>query len=336
MVRGRISDWVVRPVVEAARPCPRPEDGTSEDPTAEDCTPEDCTCEGCTAQVCPPEDCTSKDNTSEDRSAEDCTADDCSSEEAGPSPDRWTVHGCSGPPATRRAGPRHGASFCHAAHSLREAADSPGILGSIHLFSDGRSGASPDLRREFELEYSTINGKCPMIGTSLDSASGRAVKGTDRKSAALGGPRFEPEASQLFLPQMVEALQKRPKRQSEESRGAPSLTGRREGFLLGASFQGYFVRIVWVHWCPAVREGYTPLRAPDESSPGRPSLAQAKTPLLKTALPKTAPVRAARLKSAPRKTAPANTTPLKSAPLKIAPLSIVCLLLRRCVRSLKR
>jgi hypothetical protein len=76
MVRGRISDWVVRPVVEAARPCPRPEDGTSEDPTAEDCTPEDCTCEGCTAQVCPPEDCTSKDNTSEDRSAEDRTADD--------------------------------------------------------------------------------------------------------------------------------------------------------------------------------------------------------------------------------------------------------------------
>ena len=76
MVRGRISDWVVHPVFEAARPCPRPEDGTSEDPTAEDCTPEDCTCEGCTAQVCPPEDCTSKDNTSEDRSAEDRTADD--------------------------------------------------------------------------------------------------------------------------------------------------------------------------------------------------------------------------------------------------------------------
>ena len=95
MARGRFSDWVVRPVVEAARP--RPEDCTSEDPTAEDCTPEDCTCEGCTAQVCPPEDCTSEDNTSEDRSAEDCTADDCSSEEAGPSPDRWTVHGCSGP-----------------------------------------------------------------------------------------------------------------------------------------------------------------------------------------------------------------------------------------------
>ena len=116
MVRGRISDWVVHPVFEAARPCPRPEDGTSEDPTAEDCTPEDCTCEGCTAQVCPQEDCTSKDNTSEDRSAED--------------PDRWTVHGCSGPPATRRAGLRHGASFCHAAHSLREAVDSPGILGS--------------------------------------------------------------------------------------------------------------------------------------------------------------------------------------------------------------
>ena len=77
-----------------------------------------------------------------------------------------------------------------------------------------------------------------------------------------------------------------------------------------------------MHWCPAVREGYTPLRAPDESSPGRPSLAQAKTPLLKTALPKTAPVRAARLKSAPRKTAPAKTTPLKTAPLKIAPLTI--------------
>ena len=76
MVRGRISDWVVRPVIEAARPCPRPEDGTSEDPTAEDCTPEDCTCEGCTAQVCPPEDCTNKVNTSEDRSAEDRTADD--------------------------------------------------------------------------------------------------------------------------------------------------------------------------------------------------------------------------------------------------------------------
>ena len=186
MVRGRISDWVVHPVFEAARPCPRPEDGTSEDPTAEDCTPEDCTCEGCTAQVCPPEDCTSKDNTSEDRSAED--------------PDRWTVHGCSGPPATRRAGLRHGASFCHAAHSLREAVDSPGILGSIHPFSDGRLGSFPDLRREFKLEYPTINGKCSMISTSLDLARGRAVKGTDRKSAAIGGPGFKPEASQLFLP----------------------------------------------------------------------------------------------------------------------------------------
>jgi hypothetical protein len=174
--------------------------GTSEDPTAEDCTPGDRTCEGCTAQVCPPEDCTSKDNTSEDHFAEVCTADDCSSEEAGPSPDRWTVHGCSRPPATRRAGLRHGASFCHAAHSLREAADSPGILGSIHLFSDGRLGTSPDLRRELELEYPTINGKCPMISTPLDSASGRAVKGTVRKSAVFGGPGFEPEASQLFLP----------------------------------------------------------------------------------------------------------------------------------------
>ena len=200
MVRGRISDWVVRPVFEAARPCPRPEDGTSEDPTAEDCTPEDCTCEGCTAQVCPPEDCTSKDNTSGDRFAEDCTADDCSSEEAGPSPDRWTVHGCSGPPATRRAGLRHGASFCHAAHSLREAVDSPGILGSIHPFSDGRLGSFPDLRREFKLEYPTINGKCSMISTSLDLARGRAVKGTDRRSAAIGGPGFKPEALQLFLP----------------------------------------------------------------------------------------------------------------------------------------
>ena len=35
---------------------------------------------------------------------------------------------------------------------------------------------------------------------SLDSASGRAVKGTDRKSVTFGGPGFEPEASQLFLP----------------------------------------------------------------------------------------------------------------------------------------
>ena len=121
---------------------------------------------------------------------------------------------------------------------------------------------------------------------------------------------------------MVQALLDRPERRSEESRGAPSLSGRREGALLGASFQGYFVRIVWVHWRPAVRAGYTPLRAPDESSPGRPSLAQAKTPLLETALPKTAPVRAARLKTAPRKTAPAKTTPLKTTSLKFAPLTI--------------
>ena len=148
----------------------------------------------------PPEDCTSEDNTSEDHSAEDCTADDCSSEEAGPSPGLWTVHGCSGPPATRRAGLRHGASFCHAAHSLREAVDSPGILGSIHPFSDGRLGSFPDLRREFKLEYQTINGKCSMISTSLDLARGRAVKGTDRRSAAIGGPGFKPEALQLFLP----------------------------------------------------------------------------------------------------------------------------------------
>ena len=46
---------------------------------------------------------------------------------------------------------------------------------------------------------------------------------------------------------MLEALQYRPKRQTEARRGAPSLTGRREGVLLGASFQGYFVRIIWVH-----------------------------------------------------------------------------------------
>jgi hypothetical protein len=121
---------------------------------------------------------------------------------------------------------------------------------------------------------------------------------------------------------MVQALLDRPERRSEESRGAPSLSGRREGALHGASFQGYFIRIVWVQWCPAVRAGYTPLRAPDESSPGRPSLAQAKTPLLETALPKTAPVRAARLKSAPRKTAPTKTTPLKTTWLKFVPLSI--------------
>ena len=79
-------------------------------------------------------------------------------------------------------------------------ADSPGILGSIHPLSDGRLETSPDLRREFKLEYPTINGKCSMISTSLDSARGRAVKGTDRKSVTFGGPGFEPEASQLFLP----------------------------------------------------------------------------------------------------------------------------------------
>jgi hypothetical protein len=131
------------PLGAGREPAWAPVVGTREDPTAEDCTPEDCTCEGCRAQVCPPEDCTSKDNTSGDRFAEDCTADDCSSEEAGPSPGLWTVHGCSGPPATRRAGLRHGASFCHAAHSLREAVDSPGILGSYPSVLRWQVGAIP-------------------------------------------------------------------------------------------------------------------------------------------------------------------------------------------------
>ena len=208
MVRGRISGWVVRPVVEAARP--RPEDCTSEDPTADDCTPEDCTCEGCTAQVCPPEDCTSKDNTSEDRSAEDCTAGDCSSEEAGPSPDRRTVHGCSGPPATRRAGLRHGASFCHAAHSLSEAADSPGILGSIHPLSDGRLGTSPDLRREFKLEHPITNGKCSMISTLSIRQVAERSKGPTGSPCRLADPGSEPEASQLFLPKWSKILKSPP------------------------------------------------------------------------------------------------------------------------------
>ena len=58
---------------------------------------------------------------------------------------------------------------------------------------------------------------------------------------------------------MLEALQKRPKRQTGAHRGAPSLTGRREGVPLGASSQGYSVMIIWVHECPAVRAGYPPL-----------------------------------------------------------------------------
>ena len=131
------------PLGAGREPAWAPVVGTCEDPIAEDCPPEDCTCAGCTAQVCLPEDCTSKDNTSGDRFAEDCTADDCSSEEAGPSPGLWTVHGCSGPPATRRAGLRHGASFCHAAHSLREAVDSPGILGSYPSVLRWQVGAIP-------------------------------------------------------------------------------------------------------------------------------------------------------------------------------------------------
>ena len=78
-----------------------------------------------------------------------------------------------------------------------------GFWGPIHQFSDGRLGPFPDLRREFKLEHPTINGKCSMVSTSLDSARGRAVKGTDRKSAAIGGPGFKPEAWQLFSAQMV-------------------------------------------------------------------------------------------------------------------------------------
>ena len=81
-------------------------------------------------------------------------------------------------------------------------ADSPVVLESIHPLSDGRSGTSPDLRRIRRIQTRASNNQWEVLDDqhSLDSAGGRAVKGTNRKSVTFGGLGFEPEAPQLFLP----------------------------------------------------------------------------------------------------------------------------------------
>ena len=66
--------------------------------------------------------------------------------------------------------------------------------------------------------------KAPDDQHSLDSASGRAVRGTDRKSATFGGPGFETEASQLFLPKWSKIPKTSPPEVVSEM---PSRLGRR-------------------------------------------------------------------------------------------------------------
>jgi hypothetical protein len=177
MVRGRTSDWVVHPVFEAARPCPRPEDGTSEDPTAEDCTPEDCTCEGCTAQVCPPEACTSKDNTSEDRSAEDRTAD-VAERSKGPtgSPRRLADPGSN---------PRHGSFFCPHGLGTTEKAEA-----AVRPWFEGgsRTGScTPFSRRHARVRaLKTAQAKTPLLKTALPKTApawAARLKSAPRKPA---------------------------------------------------------------------------------------------------------------------------------------------------------